>query len=189
MLIPICIVRHLRLSQSKIYSASEDKTIRIWNTLTGDCLHVLESPEGVALDMAVSPSYLMTSHLQRTLRAWNASSGDLLYKQDDVPGFFIQHDDLKMMLSWGTRVSGAEPGLEGEPSQNCVQIYDVRSMKQFKSLMIAKTGVSYLFCFQGRFCMALLFDDYDSLYSLEVWDFSVSDEPLAPVRNHRLRQC
>ena len=70
-----CQVRRLRLNSSKIYSASDDKTIRVWDMETGECLHILQSSSSSwFLDLHLTSTYL-TSLTYEALEIWDINSG------------------------------------------------------------------------------------------------------------------
>ena len=65
----------------KIVTASWDKTTRIWDVLTGDCLHTLEGHTDWVRSAAFSPDgkKIVTASADRTAKIWNALTGECLH--------------------------------------------------------------------------------------------------------------
>ncbi len=64
----------------KLASASNDKTVRVWDTRSGACLRALEGHREVVLDVAWSPDgqRLASSSGDATVRLWDAENGSLI---------------------------------------------------------------------------------------------------------------
>jgi WD40 repeat protein len=62
---------------TRIVTASYDKTVRIWNALTGAQLTVLSGHENVVMSAAYSPdgTRIVTSSFDKTARIWDAHTG------------------------------------------------------------------------------------------------------------------
>ncbi|KAL2830847.1 WD40-repeat-containing domain protein [Aspergillus cavernicola] len=62
-----------------LLSASDDHTVRVWDTETGTCLNTLEGHMGPVLSIAVSPNgaWVASFAMDLTVRLWNLRSGDL----------------------------------------------------------------------------------------------------------------
>ena len=60
-----------------IFSGSVDKTIRIWQTATGECVRVLKGHSGPVLTIAISTDALtiFTGSDDKTIRIWQIATG------------------------------------------------------------------------------------------------------------------
>ena len=61
-------------------SPSDDKTIRLWDAGTGECLRTLEGHTRGVISVAFDPtgSTLVSGSMDRTVKLWEAASGQLL---------------------------------------------------------------------------------------------------------------
>ncbi|KAH0828927.1 WD40-repeat-containing domain protein [Lanmaoa asiatica] len=77
-----------RSDGSRLFSASEDKTIRCWNSVTGEPIgHPWTGHTGLIYSLALSPdgSILASASWDATARFWDVNSGDPI-------GQPLQHD-------------------------------------------------------------------------------------------------
>lgn len=68
-----------------IASASYDKTVRIWNASTLECVHVLKGHTTAVMDVSFSPNcqYIVSTSLDDTIRVWAVSTGLCLFVIDN----------------------------------------------------------------------------------------------------------
>lgn len=68
---------------NKIVSASTDGTARLYNTMTGACLHVLSGHEGEISKVAFNPhgSKVITASSDKTCRLWDVETGDCMQSE------------------------------------------------------------------------------------------------------------
>ena len=59
-------------------SASHDKTVRLWDPMSGVCLRTLEGHSSWVFDVAFSPegALLASASVDRTVRLWDPASGE-----------------------------------------------------------------------------------------------------------------
>ena len=64
-----------------IVSASDDKTLKLWDAATGEELHTLSGHTGRGLGCAVSPNgdYIVSVSSHKTLKLWDAATGKELH--------------------------------------------------------------------------------------------------------------
>jgi WD40 repeat protein/serine/threonine protein kinase len=75
-----------------LVTASNDQSIRFWDTTTGECTKIIQPPEshrGGVNVVAFSPdgSRMYTGGLERTLKIWDAKSFQILATQSDFAGW------------------------------------------------------------------------------------------------------
>ncbi len=59
-------------------SGGDDKTIRLWNTVTGECLRVFEGHRGTVSSVCFSPDdrYILSGGHDRMMRLWDVNTGE-----------------------------------------------------------------------------------------------------------------
>ncbi|HKR60404.1 MAG TPA: NB-ARC domain-containing protein, partial [Pyrinomonadaceae bacterium] len=64
-----------------IVSASRDRTLKVWNALTGETLRTLEGHLGYVTGCAFSPDgrFIVSTSRDRTLKVWDALTGETLH--------------------------------------------------------------------------------------------------------------
>jgi len=60
-------------------TASEDGVIRLWDLLTGACIHKLTGLIGPVLNLQISSNYVIASSLESLMCIWDKSSGRLVH--------------------------------------------------------------------------------------------------------------
>jgi WD40 repeat protein len=65
---------------ARLASASYDKTVKIWDASSGECLQTLEGHSDWVLSVAFSPdsARLASASRDKTVKIWDASSGECL---------------------------------------------------------------------------------------------------------------
>jgi WD40 repeat protein len=59
-------------------SGSQDTTIRLWDTVTGECLKTLEGHTGPVFSVALNLEHLVSGSQDETIRLWDLSTGECL---------------------------------------------------------------------------------------------------------------
>ncbi|GHJ86093.1 hypothetical protein NliqN6_2495 [Naganishia liquefaciens] len=85
-----------------IATGSRDKTIRLWDGLTGQCVKILTGHDNWIRALAFHPNgkYLLSASDDKTIRVWDLSLGKL-WKTIDA------HDHFVSCLTWGRTTTGA----------------------------------------------------------------------------------
>jgi WD40 repeat protein len=94
----------------RVLSASNDKTVRMWDVATGNRLAIFEGHAAFVCSLALSPEgkYLAAGAADGTVRLWDLASGDSLA--------MFHHGAADAKVTWGTTPSrlisgGADGGL------------------------------------------------------------------------------
>jgi WD40 repeat protein/serine/threonine protein kinase len=89
-----------------VLSGSRDKTIRLWELSTGNCIRTLQGHTGPVSSLAISPDsrYIVSGSWDKTLRLWELSTGSCIRTfeghTDDVSSVAISPDG-RYVLSAG----------------------------------------------------------------------------------------
>ncbi|EXL66214.1 hypothetical protein FOPG_17596 [Fusarium oxysporum f. sp. conglutinans race 2 54008] len=111
----------------KLASASDDKTVRIWNVETGDCERVIEghSDEVISVVFSHDSTKLASASRDETVRIWNAETGEcervLEGHSEWVTSVMFSHDSTKLASAsrdetvriWNAETGECERVLEG----------------------------------------------------------------------------
>lgn len=71
-------VLSLTITENKIISGSQDKTIKIWDLNTAKLLHTLSGHNSGIYSLAVSNNRLVSSSADRTIKIWDLNSNELM---------------------------------------------------------------------------------------------------------------
>ena len=157
----------VHLDDEKIYSSSDDHTIRVWNRYNGDCLHLLEIPGSMIVrNMFVTSPYLIATTTGTTVSVWDIVSGKLEHRINN-----------QGRCDWGP-IRGKEPTLATiEVNHYSInyqfRIWDLRSGRLLTSSSFEPGFLEEEIFLQGRFFMGLAIQDDG--YVLKVWDFGAND--------------
>jgi WD40 repeat protein len=85
-------VRSIKISHDfgKLFSSSEDNTIKIWSIRTGECLATLKGHEGPVFDIAlISDSKIATASFDKSVKIWDVEKEECIktlqdFKEDDA---------------------------------------------------------------------------------------------------------
>mmetsp|Transcript_34309 Transcript_34309/g.78564 ORF Transcript_34309/g.78564 Transcript_34309/m.78564 type:complete len:422 (-) Transcript_34309:120-1385(-) len=99
-----------------LFSASRDKTVRIWDLVAGECLLVLEGHDNWVKGLAVhwTGKYVMSAGDDRSIRVWDVATGRMARDLQDAHGHFVAC----------LAVHPAVPVLASGGSDNTVKIWD-----------------------------------------------------------------
>jgi WD40 repeat protein len=98
---------------SRIVSGSGDKTVRIWDAVSGAALHTLQGHTDWVRSVAFSSdgSRIVSGSDDRTVRIWDAVSGAVLH----ILGGYDAHDDLQSHLAGSLLCNGVSTLSRGCP--------------------------------------------------------------------------
>ncbi|MBI5931665.1 MAG: WD40 repeat domain-containing protein [Chloroflexi bacterium] len=119
----------------RLVSASNDKTLKVWDTDTFDCIATLKGHAAWVKGVVITPSgqQIVSCSMDRTLKIWNAQSGEALQTlsghSDSVNALAITPDGRKL-------VSGS--------SDRTLKIWDVASGSELQTLVGHEDAVNTL---------------------------------------------
>jgi WD40 repeat protein len=81
-----------------ILSGSYDKTIKIWDKSTGECVRTLRGHDGVVKNVIVDGDRIISGSHDTTIKIWNKTTGDCLQTLDD------HRDEISCLIIDGDRI-------------------------------------------------------------------------------------
>ncbi|KAI8971756.1 WD40-repeat-containing domain protein [Mycotypha africana] len=116
-------VNAVQFKDDRIVSASGDRTIKIWDMNTGQCLKTLDSHSRGIACVEYDGEYIVSGSSDQSIRVWNAHTGECIH-------ILIGHTDLvrtlQMNRTFKTIVSGSYDGT--------VKIWNLEDGKLIKTL-------------------------------------------------------
>lgn len=136
-----------------------DGTVRVWNIVTGECVHTLTGHTSLVGLLGLSPSHLVSAAADSTLRVWDPETGELRHTLASHTGAItcFQHDEFKVL-------SGSDGNLK---------MWNIRDGTIVRDLLTGITGV-WQVVFEGRWCVAA--SNRNDTTVLDVWDFSTEND-------------
>jgi hypothetical protein len=137
-----------------------DNTVKVWDVVTGECIHTLEGHVSLVGLVAISPSYLVSAAADASLKVWDADTGALRHTLAAHQGAItcFQHDETKV-------VSG---------SDGTLKLWDIKTGAFVRDLV---TGISSVWQvqFQGSRLVAASNRNGNTVY--DVFDFGTAPDP------------
>lgn len=110
-----------------VASASEDKTIRLWNAETGECMHKLKGHRDWVLSVTFSSDgkFMASASMDKTIRLWNTQTGNLEHSfvghsgSVDSVAFSLKNDILasasadKTVRLWDVQTGNPQKTMKG----------------------------------------------------------------------------
>lgn len=154
-----------------VVSGSSDKTLRIWNPVTGRSLHTLEGHTAAINAVAISPDgqLIVSGSSDKTLRVWDLES---LTVMQLLKGHKGAVNAVAIAPNGQFMVSGS--------SDNTLRIWDLEKGKMMNFPLVGHVGVvsAVAITFDGRQVVSASRDK-----TLRVWDLMTGD-PLAVLEGH-----
>ncbi|WP_292378125.1 adenylate/guanylate cyclase domain-containing protein [Methanosarcina sp. UBA289] len=124
-------------------SPSEDKTIRLWDTETGQCLRILRGHRGKVYSVAFDPTgRTLASGSDNTVNLWKSATGKLIRKMkrdghyrvysvafDPTGKILAGGDDLGLVNLWLAESGDLLDRLDGSPNSALVVAFDSAGKK------------------------------------------------------------
>ena len=135
----LCTVTSVELDSTRLCTGSADRTVRIWDIPTGECLHILKGHLSFIAQLAVSTSFLISSGFDRTISIWDSDSRKQVYQLKDCGSRFRVISGDKMILEGKDRL----------------ELLDVRHQNRaVKRLYLQDDAQVLQFECSGEFCVA-----------------------------------
>ncbi|PPQ96505.1 hypothetical protein CVT26_010440 [Gymnopilus dilepis] len=169
-------VADLYLDTNRIYSTSIDRTARVWDRHSGDCLHVLELPvlPDITWNAVFVSTYLITTTYANgghsgPLCAWDMTSGSPVLQIDNQMNHCIGSAGHYGPVCVIEDVD-KDSGLLG------AEIWDIRRGQCLASFPTGRKDSMYLpSWFQDG--LSIFVNKKDTQHILTVWDFGANDPP------------
>ncbi|BCX08159.1 MAG: hypothetical protein KatS3mg066_2018 [Fischerella sp.] len=146
-----------------LVSASADKTIKIWNLITGRQIHTLEGHSDTVNSVAISPNgqTLVSASADKTIKIWNLHTGKQVR---NLGGWFSVHLDsicsLAITPDGQTLISGSR--------DHTIKLWNLATGKQTGTLSQHSWGVYSLAITPDS--QAIASDSLDHTIKLCLWD-------------------
>ena len=141
---------------SKIVSASSDRTVKIWNSQTGQCLKTLSGHNRPVLCVSFSPNGNTVASCggHSIIKLWNVETGECFLTIQDKASYTIKFNSDGLILA-----SGHTSGM--------VKLWNTKNGKCIQTLGNRKPIISIAFSDDGRY---IAYGSYDG--TLTVWDIN-----------------
>ena len=151
-------------------SPSEDKTIRLWNPETGECLRMLEGHEDRVTNVVFDPSdrTLASASFDKTVKIWDVASGKLLFTMEG-------HD----AYVWSVDFDSSGDILASGGADDTIKLWDVTTGNLIRTLEGHVKKVNSI-CFdpKGR---TIISGSYDK--TINIWEVA-SGKLLQTLEGH-----
>lgn len=146
--------------RNRCASGSMDNTVKVWNVITGECLHTLAGHTALVGLLGISPNYLVSAAADGSLRVWDALNYELKHTLASHGGAItcFRHDETKV-------ISG---------SDGTLKLWDIRTGQYVRDLVIGISSV-WQVAFNGNLLVAASNRAGTTIF--DVFDFGTSTEP------------
>jgi outer membrane protein assembly factor BamB len=190
-------VYSLAAFDGKLFSGSEDRTIKVWDLKTGECTATLRGHRGAISSLAVFDGKLFSGSWDHTIKVWDLETGE-------CTATLIGHGRAvySILIFDGKLFSGC--------CDNTIKVWDLKTQKCTATLTGHRSSVCSLAIFDGELfsgssdqtikvwdlktgeCTATLTGHRDGVYCLAIVDgelFSGSSDETIKVWDLETREC
>ncbi|CAK9199715.1 unnamed protein product [Sphagnum troendelagicum] len=149
---------------NRLYTGSMDKTIRIWDTASGQCIQTLEGHSDVVMDLLCWEQFLLSCSLDGTIRVWAANAAgqlDTTFTHPEDEGQAEPRNGALKMC--GCNDGAGKPVLLVSYNDNIVRLYDLPTFSE-RGQLFSREEVRALHVGPG----GLVFSG-DSCGTVKVW--------------------
>jgi F-box/WD-40 domain protein 7 len=116
----------LMLIANRLYSGSMDKTIRVWEIASVQCVQTLEGHTNVVMDLLCWDSFLLSCSLDGTVKIWAVNAAGQL----ELAFTYPEEDTRSVTLTGALKMCGCsdraeKPVLLVSHNDNTVRLYDL----------------------------------------------------------------
>ncbi|XP_006645585.1 zinc finger CCCH domain-containing protein 17-like [Oryza brachyantha] len=160
----------LCVSTTKLYSGSLDKTIKVWDLKTLQCVQTLSKHKAAVTSVLCWDEKLLSCSLDKTVKIWASS------KSGELQVIYTHAEDQGLRTLFGMHRVGKTPVLFCSlHNSNCIRLFDLPSFDEMGKLF-SKKGVRTIELAAG----GLLFTG-DGAGELKVWRWAPQEEPAIPA--------
>ncbi|XP_042480623.1 zinc finger CCCH domain-containing protein 17-like [Macadamia integrifolia] len=142
----------LHSGAGRLYSASMDHTIRVWDLETLQCTHTLRGHTSAVMSVLCWDDYLLSCSLDKTIKAWAAT------ESGDIEVVHTHNEENGVLTLCGMHDGQEKPVLMCSCDDNTVHIYDLPSFnergiifskEEVRVIQIAPEGLGLFFTGDG----------------------------------------
>jgi hypothetical protein len=123
--------------EGKLFSASADDTIKVWDLKTGKCTATLKGHLGQVSCLAIFEGKLFSGSDDKTIRVWDIKTGEC-------------RATLKSHQKWVTSLAIFEEKLFSRSSDQKIKVWDLKTDECTATLRGHENSVSSLVIFEGK---------------------------------------
>ncbi|KAF3787985.1 Zinc finger CCCH domain-containing protein 63 [Nymphaea thermarum] len=142
---------------NRLFSGSMDKTIKIWNLETFQCIQTLGDHSSVVMSLLCWKDFLLSCSLDQTVKVWVAT------ENGDLKVTYTHKEEHGVLALCGTLDAQDQPVLISACNDNSVRLYDLPSFNE-RGKMYSKEEVRAIQVAPGG-----LFFTGDGTGELRVW--------------------
>uniref|UniRef100_A0A0E0MSE7 Anaphase-promoting complex subunit 4 WD40 domain-containing protein n=1 Tax=Oryza rufipogon TaxID=4529 RepID=A0A0E0MSE7_ORYRU len=160
----------LGVSATRLYSGSLDKTIKVWDLKTLQCVQTLSEHKAAVTSVLCWDEKLLSCSLDKTVKIWAAS------KSGDLQVIYTHSEEHGVRTLFGMHRVGKTPVLFCSlHNSNCIRLFDLPSFDEMGKLFSKKEVRTIELAAGG-----LLFTG-DGAGELKVWRWAPEEEPATPA--------
>lgn len=162
-------IRSCIFYKGKIFSGSEDNTIKMWDLVSGKCVRTLVGHENLVGSLAITGGKLISGDGNGEIRIWDTESGNCL----NTIKCNANHDDPIQSIA-ATDQKIVSSSQSGE-----IKIWEIETGKHLETLPVRMLNVSCLHIANG-----IIFFGSSSTHQIKRWDLEKRGS-LDPLEGHK----
>jgi len=153
---------------TKIASGSSDRTVKIWNSHTGQCLKTLSVHSRPVLSVTFSPdgNTVASCGGHSIIKLWNVQTGECFQTIQEKASYIIKFNLNGLQLA-----SGHTSGM--------IKLWNIKNGKCIQTLQFGKPIISIAFSDDGKY---IAYGSYDG--TVTVWDINENKSVMTLQQNY-----